>query len=332
MTQIPTAWRATADGQFRRNSPPLSAATGPGIRRVLLAFALLLAGACQAPAQPAEGAERIPVLLVTGQSSIYHDWQKSSRRISRILEETRLFDVHLATTPAAGEPMDGFAPDWSQYAAVVLDYDGDDWPAATRATFESWLAAGGGLVLFHAADNAFPDWPEFQLMAGVGGWRGRDESAGPKLRWRDEGPVLDAGPGIAQHPPPHDFRIITRAPEHPIMRGLPAEWMQANDELYSQLRSPAREVTILATARAEDSLRGATGEHEPILMTIAYGQGRVFHTTLGHVGPRDIEPVATLASVGFIVTLQRGTEWAASGKVTQAVPADFPGPDRPTLR
>jgi type 1 glutamine amidotransferase len=54
-----------------------------------------------------------------------------------------------------------------------------------------------------------------------------------------------------------------------------------------------------------------------MLMTIRYGRGRIFHTTLGH----DLE---AMQSVGFIVTLQRGTEWAATGKVTQTVPIDFP--------
>ncbi len=34
----------------------------------------------------------------------------------------------------------------------------------------------------------------------------------------------------------------------------------------------------------------------------------------------------------FIVTFQRGAEWAATGKVTQRVPDDFPGPDKPSLR
>jgi type 1 glutamine amidotransferase len=58
-------------------------------------------------------------------------------------------------------------------------------------------------------------------------------------------------------------------------------------------------------------------------MAIAYGEGRVFHTTLGHIGPRDEEPVATMSSRGFIVTLQRGTEWAATGEVTQQIPEDF---------
>ena len=52
-------------------------------------------------------------------------------------------------------------------------------------------------------------------------------------------------------------------------------------------------------------------------MTLAYGKGRVFHTVLGH-------DVNALACVGFMVTLQRGTEWAATGKVTQKIPANFP--------
>jgi type 1 glutamine amidotransferase len=108
--------------------------------------------------------------------------------------------------------------------------------------------------------------------------------------------------------------------------------MQAHDELYSQLRGPAQHVTILATARADESMRFGTGENEPMLMAIDYGDGRVFHTTLGHVSPRDTLPVATMSSVGFIVTLQRGTEWAATGQVTQTVPDDFPTADSISLR
>ena len=52
-------------------------------------------------------------------------------------------------------------------------------------------------------------------------------------------------------------------------------------------------------------------------MALSYGKGRIFHTTLGH-------DINALSSVGFIVTLQRGTEWAATGNVTQKVPDNFP--------
>jgi type 1 glutamine amidotransferase len=44
-------------------------------------------------------------------------------------------------------------------------------------------------------------------------------------------------------------------------------------------------------------------------MAITYGKGRIFHTTEGH-------DVAAMSSKDFVVTLQRGTEWAATGKVT----------------
>lgn len=276
--------------------------------------------------------ERIRLMLLTGESSIYHDWQKSSPVIERILEDAGIFSVDRVVLPAQGEPIDAFAPNWSDYDAIVMDYDAAAWPDELRSSFDEYMLKGGGLVLIHAADNAFPDWPAFQRMAGVGGWRGRTEAAGPKLRWRDGRAVTDDGPGVASHPPQHNFQVTTRAPDHPVMHGLPEVWLQANDELYSQLRGPAENVTILATARADDSIRGATGEHEPILMAIAYGDGRVFHTTLGHVSPRDETPFVTLSSVGFIATLQRGTEWAATGNVTQAVPADFPSADAISLR
>ena len=82
---------------------------------------------------------------------------------------------------------------------------------------------------------------------------------------------------------------------------------------------------VLATAYA-DPQKGGTGEHEPILFTVRYGKARVFHTVLGH----DREQ---LRCVGFIVTFQRGTEWAATGRVTQVeVPADFPIADGVSLR
>ncbi len=262
-------------------------------------------------------------LIVDGQNN--HNWRETTPHLKKLLEETGLFTVEVATTPGKGRDMSGFKPDFAAYDVVVCNYTGDEWPEETNQAFQQYVVGGGGLVIFHAADNAFPKWKAYNEMIAVGGWSGRNEKDGPYLYWKDGKIVRDMTPGRGgTHGPQHPFQIVVRVDDHPITKGLPEAFMHSADELYSRLRGPAKNVTVLATAFAAKEKRG-TGNHEPILMTIAYGKGRVFHTVLGHAGKQ-------CRSVAFIVTYQRGAEWAATGKVTQKVPDDFPGPDRPNVR
>jgi hypothetical protein len=108
------------------------------------------------------------------------------------------------------------------------------------------------------------------------------------------------------------------------MKGLPRVWMHGADELYATLRGPGQNMTVLATAHSDPANHG-TGHDEPTLIVLSYGKGRIFHTTMGH-------DVAALSCAGFITTYQRGAEWAATGRVTQKVPADFPTADSVSLR
>lgn len=278
----------------------------------LMATVLALAGLSLA-------AGPIRVMLLDGESGgPYHKWGLISPVLKKQLDETGLFQVDIVTAPPAGGDYAAFHPDFRKYAVVVWNYDAPDerWPASLKESFERFVREGGGFVSVHAADNAFPDWTAFNEMIGMGGWRGRNESAGPYWYFKDGMLVPDPTPGPAgSHGLRIPYQIAVRA-DHPITQGLPKLWMHQGDELYAHLRGPGKNVTVLATAYSDPSNHGS-GHDEPVLIAITYGQGRVFHTTMGH----DIQ---ALSSVDFVVTFQRGTEWAATGKVTQKVPANFP--------
>lgn len=269
-------------------------------------------------------------LIVTGQNNS-HDWTVSSPILKKILESTYLFTIEIATTPEKGKDMSGFAPDFSKFDLVVLDYDGDDWPKPTKSAFVEFVKKGGGVVVYHAANNPFPDWKEFNEITGLGGWGNRNEQSGPYVYYKNDKIITDNSPGRGgSHGPQHEYLVKTRKPDHPIMKGLPAIWMHTKDELYQELRGPGKNMEILATAYADPEFKG-TGRDEPVLMALHYGKGRIFHTVLGHVGKNTTEYPAVQCA-GFIVTLQRGVEWAASGKVTQKIPADFPTANATTFR
>lgn len=270
----------------------------------------------------------IKIMLLDGESGgPYHAWQDTTPYLKKMLDQTDLFAVDVVTAPPKGADFSSFNPDFSQYKAVVLNYDAPDdrWPDALKASFEKYVAAGGGVVIFHAADNAFPNWKAYNLMIGVGGWRGRTEKDGPYWFYKDGKMEADTTPGNAgSHGARIPYKLVNRVTNHPITKGLPAEWMHVADELYARMRGPGANMTVLATAYSDPKNKG-TGRDEPALMTLRYQKGRIFHTILGHDRP-------ALNSVGFIATFQRGTEWVATGKVTQKVPADFPTADKPTTR
>jgi type 1 glutamine amidotransferase len=273
---------------------------------------------------PKETRDKLRVLIIDGQNN--HDWKTTTPLLKKALEDAKVFEVEVATSPPAGADMKSFRPRFSDFDVVVSNYNGDRWPKETEMDFVEFVRGGGGFVSVHAANNAFTEWPEYNRMIGIGGWYGRTEKHGPYVYLDDKGKVVrDTTPGQGgHHGPQHEFTIRTRDVKHPIMQGLPDEWMHTKDELYDSLRGPAEDMHILATAFSSPEF-GGSGRHEPMLMTLDYGRGRIFHTVLGHAD-------YSMNCVGFVTTLQRGTEWAATGKVTLDVPRDFPTAENSSSR
>ncbi len=305
---------------------------------------------------------KLKALIIDGENS-HGVWPKTTVMLKAYLEQTGLFEVDIDRTtytwqgphynkisgienikellslyPITSEkqhiavdiptPDPNYSPNFETYAIVISNFGwkASNWPETTKNKFETYIKNGGGLVVVHAANNAWGHWEDFNKMTAIGGWDNRNEKNGPYLYY-DENLVLqkDTTEGKAgTHGAQQEFVLDTRELEHPIMKGLPLSWKHAKDELYERLRGPAENVTVLATSYSQVGEK-ATKRHEPLLMTITYGKGRIFHSTLGHMD-------YSMECVGFITTFQRGAEWAATGKVTQKVPADFPTKDAVRIR
>lgn len=283
---------------------------------LLVSFSVASQGACDEP--------KMKALIVDGQNN-HGVWPKTSKMMKKYLEETGLFQVDIATTKPKGTD-EAYRPEFKSYNVIVTNYNGAPWPKKTQDAFVEYMKNGGGLVVVHAADNAFGNWKEYNEMIGLGGWGGRNEKSGPYVYYNEAGKIVrDSSKGKGgHHGSQHPFAIVVRDTEHPITKGMPKAWLHEKDELYDLLRGPANNMKVLATAFASKS-KGGSGRHEPMLLTVSYGKGRVFHTPMGH-GDYSQE------CVGFIVSLQRGTEWAATGKVTQDIPKDFPTLDQVSKR
>lgn len=284
----------------------------------------------------------IKVLIVDGQNN-HNQWPKVTVMLKGYLEETGLFSVDversgytwkgeefIAEFPVKGLPSTialdkptldpDFSPDFSKYDVVISNFgwNAADWPEATQEALETFMENGGGLVVFHAADNSFPKWEAYNKMIGLGGWGDRTEKDGPYVYYNDAGELIrdDSAGNAGAHGPQSEYQVQIRNSEHPITKGMPEIWMHTKDELYNSLRGPAENMEVLATAYADPANKG-TGRHEPALMALSYGKGRVFHNIMGHID-------YSVECVGFITTMLRGTEWAATGEVTQKIPGNFP--------
>jgi type 1 glutamine amidotransferase len=221
------------------------------------------------------------VLILTGQNN--HDWRATTPKLKSILESTGRFSVDVTEHPeecdaAAFAKYDVLLSNWNTYGQPTIT----NWPPATRTAFLDFVRSGKGFVSVHAGSSSFYDWPEYQQIAG-GAWK----------------------TGQTDHGPQHEFTVNLVANNHPITRGL-TDFI-TTDELWNRTAFQAN-IDIMATAFSAPEWKG-TGDHEPVAFTTRFGEGRTFNLLLGH-------DAKAMDAKGFKKLLCRGTEWAATGKVS----------------
>lgn len=262
---------------------------------------VLLTAACLCAA---DADKKLSAVIIDGVNN--HDWVAATNGIRTILEGTGRFTVDVSTYPKL--------PDLTRYNVVINNFNGGHtekgqrWPADFERALESYVRGGGGLVIFHAANNAFLEWPEYNRMIGLG-WRPPSFGDGLAI---ESGNVrrIPKGQGAPPgHGPRHDFDVFVLDNQHPITQGLPPHWSHPSEQLTHGQHGPAEGLTVLTYAFSE-----VTHQGEPMDWVQTYGKGRVYTTMLGHTWQNEANP--NFDDLNFQALLARGTEWAATGSVT----------------
>ena len=234
----------------------------------------LLAVAPDCPA--ADTPKKIKVLLVTGDDVGSHPWFEVSQAIRETLVAAGKFDVRVSEDPGILESANAL----KSYNVVFLHYYNAKSPTLSDTAKQNLLdhvKSGNGICISHLTSASFKEWSDYQKLCG--------------RYW-----VM----GKSGHGPRGVFKAQIADKEHPVTKGL--EDFETDDELYGKLLGDAP-VHALVTAKSDWSKA-----EEPLVFTLEYGKGRVFHETFGHDGKAIKTP--TVAKL-----IQRGTEWAATGKV-----------------
>ena len=235
----------------------------------------IVAGSFQSSAADAKPA-KIKVLLLTGDDVGVHKWHETTEATRDALAAAGKFDVTVQENLTALETADTL----KGYDVIFLNYYNAHkqvLPDAAKENLLNFVKGGKGFMLSHLASASFSEWAEFHKMVG--------------RYW-----VM----GKSGHGPRAPFKVNIKTQDHPITKGM--QDFEADDELYAKLLGD-EPINVLATADSDFSKKT-----EPLAFTLAYGQGRVFHEAFGH------DPKA-IKIEGVTKLIQRGCEWAATGKV-----------------
>lgn len=227
---------------------------------------------------------KIRVLILTGRNN--HDWRKTTPEIVSALTETGRFDVDVE------EDVPGMKVEKILAADVILGNFNtfpkleSVWDKGMRDAVEAYLKHGHALVIVHAGSAVFYDWPFFQKLASV--------------TW---------GLGT-HHAKIHESEVTLTNCGSPITAGLKA--FQIKDEFWEKAWMTDTNATCLATVVPNPAF-GGSGKEEKIMFSNEVMGARGFTILLGH-------NAEAMENAAWRMLLRRGTEWAATGKVSDEKP------------
>lgn len=237
-------------------------------------------------------ADKIKVLVISGQNN--HNYVKTTRELTEILEDTGLFQVKVTEAPqkltaALLQPYQLIISNWNTYGKPKKGKEKVSvWPHAAKAAYVDFVSSGKGHVVIHAGSSSFTDWPDYQKIC-LASW------------------AKDTG-----HGPSHEFEVRIDETEHPITQGIKP--FKTFDELWHKpLVQP--HATVLTSAFSSKK-KGGTGKWEPSTLVGKFGQGNCFTLLLGHTaaGPANTEQF--MINSHFRQLFARGCQWAATGTVS----------------
>ncbi|MBL7190042.1 MAG: PmoA family protein, partial [Phycisphaerae bacterium] len=235
----------------------------------------------------ARGAEPLRVLILSGRNN--HDWRKTTPVLQEMYNESRRFVVDVTKDPTTCT-----ADVLAKYDVVVSNWcawpevNGRQWGPEVEKAFVDFVRSGKGFALFHAASATFHNWPEYQQMVGA--------------TWKL---------GTTGHGPMHTFKVTVKDKTHPITAGMPD--FDLRDELWHRMGVQPN-IHVLCEAFSSKE-KGGSGLLEPVAICTQFGKGRCFYNELGH-------DATVMQNDMWKALMLRGTEWAATGKVTIPVPSE----------
>lgn len=241
-----------------------------------LSIAGLMAAAASSFAADAKSGKPLRALLVTG--GCCHNYPLQSAALTNAV--AKLASVQWTVVNEGGSGTKAMIalydkPDWANGYDVVVHNEcfADTTDPGYIRKITSAHKAGVPAVVIHCAMHTY-------RAADIDDWR---EFLGVTSR---------------RHDHQSNYPVKKSVADHPIVKGLPDNWVTPKDELYviEKLWPNAK---ALATSKSERD-----GKEYPVIWTNQFGKARVFGTTYGHSDETFRDPV-------FLDYVSRGVLWAA---------------------